>query len=160
MHLDAEVFVAVGFALFLLVLLRVRAPGMLLGAIDKRIDRIKGELAEAQRLRSEAEELLASFEKKKAEAEAEAAAIVSAAKAEAEAIAVESRKRLEEWMTRGDKQIKDKIALAEAQAIAEVRAAAADSATKIAEAVLRSGAGAGENFVKEGIDSLKALTRH
>lgn len=160
MHLDAELFVAVGFAIFLAVLFKVRAPGMVIGAIDKRIDRIKGELAEAQRLRSEAEELLASFEKKKADAEAEAAAIVAAAKAEAEAIAAESRKRLDEWMARGDKQIKDKIALAEAQAIAEVRAAAADSATKIAEAVLRSGAGASDNFVDEGIKGLQALTRH
>jgi F-type H+-transporting ATPase subunit b len=158
MNLDAELFVAIGFTLFLAVLLKVRAPSMLVGAIDARINRIKGELAEAQRLRSEAEELLASFEKKRAEAEAEAAAIVSAAKAEAEVIASESRKRLDEWVARGDKQLKDKIALAEAQAIAEVRAAAAESATKLAEAVLRAGVPGADNHVSEGIKSIKALT--
>ncbi len=156
-HLEAEVFVAIGFALFLLILWKYRAPHMLVGALDKRIDKVKGELAEAQRLRSEAEELLASFEQKKAEAEAEAAAIVAAAKREAELIAVESRKRLEEWTARGDKQIADKIALAESQAIAEVRAAAADAATKITEAVLRAHPASGDALVSEGIRGMKAL---
>jgi len=157
MHLDAEVFVAVGFALFLLVLLKVRAHNMVLGAIDSRVDRIKGELAEAQRLRSEAEALLASFEQKRADAEAEAAAIVARAKSEAEMIAAESRKRLDEWVARGDKQIKDKIGQVEAHAIAEVRAAAADSAAKVAEAVLRGGVAGGKDFVAEGIQGLSAL---
>ena len=156
-HLEAEVFVAIGFAIFLAILLKLRVPQMLVGAIDKRIDKVKGELAEAQRLRSEAEALLASFEQKKAEAEAEAAAIVARAKEEAEMIAAESRKRLEEWAARGDKQITDKIALAEAQAIAEVRAAAADAATKIAEAVLRAQPASGDPLVAEGIRGLKAL---
>jgi len=157
MLLDAELFVALGFALFVLVLLKVRAPHMLIGAIDARVNRIKGELAEAQRLRSEAESLLASFEAKRAEAEAEAAAIVARAKTEAEMIAAESRKRLDEWVARGDKQIKDKIAQAEAQAISEVRAAAADSAAKIAETVLRNGIPGGKDFVTEGIKGLGAL---
>jgi F-type H+-transporting ATPase subunit b len=156
-HLEAEVFVAIGFAIFIAILLKLRAPHMLVGAIDSRIDKVKGELAEAQRLRSEAEALLASFEQKKAEAEAEAAAIIAAAKVEAEMIASESRKRLDEWAARGDKQISDKIAVAEAQAIAEVRAAAADAATKIAEAVLRAQPASGDSLVTEGIRGLKAL---
>ena len=156
-HLEAEVFVAIGFAIFLAILWRYRAPHVVVGALDKRIDKVKGELAEAQRLRSEAEALLASFEEKKAEAEAEAAAIVAAAKHEAELIAAESRRRLDEWAARGDKQITDKIALAEAQAIAEVRAAAADAATKIAEAVLRAQPQSGDTLVGEGIRGLKAL---
>ncbi len=156
-HLEAEVFVAIGFALFLLVLLKMRAPHMLVGALDTRIDKVKGELAEAQRLRSEAEALLASFEQKKAEAEAEAAAIVAAAKEEAQLIAAELRKRLDEWTARGDKQIADKIALAEAQAVAEVRAAAADAATKIAEAALRAQPASGDSLVTQGIGGLKAL---
>jgi len=156
-HLEAEVFVAIGFVIFLGVLLKFRAPHLLVGAIDARIDKVKGELAQAQRLREEAESLLASFEKKKAEAEAEAAAIVAAAKEEAELIAAESKKRLEEWAARGDKQIKDKIALAEAQAIAEVRSAAADAATKIAETVLRGGSVNTDALVAEGVKGLEAL---
>jgi len=157
MPLDAELFVAVGFALFLGVLIKVRAPDMLLGALDARINRVKSELAEAQKLRAEAEALLASFEQKRAEAEAEAAAIVARAKSEADMIAAEARKRVDEFVARGDKQIKDKIAQAEAQAVAEVRAAAADSAANIAESVLRGGVSGDKDFVAEGIQQLSAL---
>ncbi len=157
MPLDAELFVAVGFVIFLGVLIKVRAPGMLLGALDARINRVKSELAEAQKLRAEAEALLASFEQKRAEAEAEAAAIVARAKSEADMIAAEARKRLDEFVARGDKQIKDKIAQAEAQAVAEVRAAAADTAVKVAEGVLRGGVSGGKDFVADGIRQLDAL---
>jgi F-type H+-transporting ATPase subunit b len=157
MSLDAELFVAAGFALFLGVLLKVGAHVKFFGALDARIDRVKSELAEAQKLRAEAEALLASFESKRAEAEAEAAAIVASAKAEADMIAAEARKRLDEHVARGDKQLKDKIAQAEAQAVAEVRAAAADSAANVAENILRRGVAGGKDFVAEGVRQLGAL---
>lgn len=157
MQLDAELFVAGGFAIFVGVLLKVGAPGKLLGFLDARIDRIKSELAEAQKLRAEAEALLASFEQKRAEAEAEAAAIVASAKAEADLIAQEARKRLDDMVARNEKHIREKIALAEAQAVAEVRAAAADSAVAAAEATLRHGVRGGVDFVAQGIEQLRAL---
>jgi F-type H+-transporting ATPase subunit b len=157
MHFEAEVFVAIGFALFLGVLLKVGAHTKFFGALDTRINRVKSELAEAQKLRAEAEALLASFEQKRTEAEAEAAAIVARAKSEADMIAAEARKRIDEFVARSDKQIKDKIAQAEAQAVAEVRAAAADSAANIAESVLRGGVSGGKDFVAEGIGQLGAL---
>lgn len=157
---DAELFVLAGFGLFLAVLFKIGAPGKLIGALDARSNRISNELAEAERLRSEAEALLASFEKKRAEAEAEAAAIVASARAEADMMAAESRKRLEEFVARGEKQIRDKIAQAEASAVAEVRSAAADTASRIAEAVLRGGVNGGKDFVADGIRELRSLTAH
>lgn len=156
MHFDAEFYVAVGFAIFLVVLLWVGAHKKLAGVIDTRIDRIKNELAEAQRLREEAEALLASFEKKRADAEAEAKSIVAQAKDEADLLAAEGRRRLDEFIARSVKQVEQKIAQAEAQASAEVRAAAADAAVKVAESVLSKGA-AGTDFVAAGIKELKSL---
>jgi F-type H+-transporting ATPase subunit b len=156
-HLDAEVFVAVGFTLFLGVLLWAGAHKALAGALDARIDRIKAELAEAERLRTEAEALLASFEQKRVAAEAEAAAIVAQAKAEADALAIEARARLDEFVVRGAKQVEQKIAQAEAQASAEVRAAAADAAIKIAESVLSKGRIGTVDFVAAGIAQVKSL---
>ena len=156
MHFDAEFYVAVGFATFVAVLLWVGAHSKFAALIDARIDRIKNELAEAERLRTEAEELLASFEKKRADAEAEARAIVEQAKEEAELIAAEGRRRLDDFMARSVKQVEQKIAQAEAQASAEVRAAAADAAVKIAEGVLAKGVG-GKDFVAAGINEVKSL---
>jgi F-type H+-transporting ATPase subunit b len=156
MHYDAELFVAIGFGIFLVVLGWVGAHKKVGAALDTRVNRIKGELAEAERLRTEAETLLASFEKKREEAEVEAKAIVAQARTEADMLTQEARQRLEEFVTRRTKQVEDKIAQAEAQATAEVRASAADAAVKIAEAVLRKGV-AGTDFVSAGISEVKSL---
>jgi F-type H+-transporting ATPase subunit b len=155
--MDAEFFVAVGFTIFLGVLIWAGAHRKVAGAIDARTDRIKNELAEAERLRAEAEELLASFENKRADAEAEAKAIVALAKEEAELLAAEAKQRIDEFVARGVKQVDDKIAQAKAQAKAEVRAAAADAAVKVAEAVLAKGFSGGADFVSDGISELKSL---
>lgn len=156
MHFDAEFYVAVGFTLFLGVLLWVGAHSKFTAMIDARINRIKNELAEAERLRAEAEALLASFEKKREDAEAEAKAIVAQAREEAEMIAAEGKRRLDDFMARSVKQVEQKIAQAEAQASAEVRAAAADAAVKVAERVLAKGA-PGKDFVLSGINEVKSL---
>jgi F-type H+-transporting ATPase subunit b len=156
MHFDAEFYVAVGFTIFVLVLLWVGAHSKFAALIDARINRIKSELAEAERLRGEAESLLASFEKKRRDAEAEAAAIVAQAKEEAELVAAEGRRRLDDFMARSVKQVEQKIAQAEAQASAEVRAAAADAAVMLAERVLSQGV-AGKDFVAAGINEVKGL---
>lgn len=157
MTIDAEFFVAVGFTIFLGVLIRAGAHKKLVAAIDARVDRIKAELAEAERLRREAEVLLASFEQKRVEAEAEAKTIVATARLEADLIAAEARQRLDEFVARGEKQVAAKIAQAEAQASAEVRAVAADAAVMIAESVLRKGAPGGVDFVSAGISQVTAL---
>ena len=156
MHFDAEFYVAIGFTLFVIVLLWVGAHSKLTTVIDARINRIKSELAEAERLRTEAESLLASFEQKRIDAEAEAKSIVAQAKEEAELIAAEGRRRLDDFMARSVKQVEQKIAMAEAQASAEVRAAAADAAVKVAESVLSKGV-PGKDFVTAGINEVKAL---
>jgi F-type H+-transporting ATPase subunit b len=156
LHFDAEFYVAVGFTIFLLVLLWAGAHSKFAAMIDSRINRIKSELAEAERLRSEAESLLASFEKKREEAETEAKAIVAQAKEEAELIAAEGKRRLEEFMARSVKQVEQKIAQAESQATADVLAAAADAAVKVAESVLAKGA-PGKDFVSAGINEVRAL---
>lgn len=133
---DPEFWVGVGTLLFLGVLLWQKVPSLITGALDARAAAIAKELEEAQRLRSEAEALLAEYKKKRAEAEGEAAKIVSEAKAEAERFAAESRTALTAQIERRGRQAEEKIAQAEAQAVAEMRALAADRAIAAAETLL------------------------
>jgi len=157
--MDAEFFVALGFVIFVLFLGYLGVHSKLAGALDGRIDKIKAELAEAARLRAEAQTLVQSFAAKTAEAEAQAAAIVAQAKAEAEAMSREAHTRIEEYVARRTKQAEDKIAFAEAQATSDVRAAAVDAAVKASETVLKSTTGGpdGAAFVEQGIANVKAL---
>ena len=155
MILDAEIFVALGFLIFVGLLGYLGVHKTLATAIDSRALRIRKELDEATRLRTEAEALLASFKQKAIEAEKEAAAIVAQARTDAELLAKESAQRLAEFVARRTKQAEEKIALA------ETRNAAQDVFDKVkaAEIVLKAEAAgaAGARFVERGIADLKGL---
>lgn len=154
--MDAEFFVALGFVIFVLGLGYLGVHTKLASGLDSRIDKIKAELAEAARLRAEAQALVQSFAAKTAEAEKQAADIVAQAKAEADAMAKEAQTRLEDYVARRTKQAEDKIRQAELQAAADVRAAAVDAAIAASESVLKGSADAGA-FVDQGISQVKSL---
>src|SRR5262245_25039206 len=131
-----EFWVAVAFVIFFGVLFYMGVHRMLLEALDQRSARIKDELDQARRLRDEAAALLAEYQRKQGEAEKEAAGIITGAKAEAERLAAEAKGKMEEFVLRRTQMAETKIAQAEAQALADVRAAATDAAVTAAEKIL------------------------
>jgi F-type H+-transporting ATPase subunit b len=133
---EAEFWVAAAFVIFVGVLGYFGVHKLLVKSLDDRRDRIKAELDDARRLKAEAEALLATYRRKQQEAEQEAQAIVSSAKAEAERLAAEAETKIEEFVVRRTKMAEGKIAQAEAQALADVRAAAAEAAVAAAEMIL------------------------
>jgi F-type H+-transporting ATPase subunit b len=155
---DPEFWVALAFVIFIGVLVKFGVPKMALSALDERSDRIKQALDEAQRLRSEAEAVLAQYQKKRVEAETEARAIIVNARVEAERLAGEAKGKVEEFIARRTKMAESKIAQAEAQALADVRAAAADAAVAAAEKILSDTAkgNVGDDLITQGVQELKA----
>ncbi len=152
-----EFWVAISFFLFVGLLIWKGVPGMITGALDARAERIKNQLDEAQKLREEAQNLLAEYERKRKEAEKEAEGIIAQAKVEAEAMAIETREKLVESLARRTKMAEDKIAQAEAQAVTEVRSAAADLAIAAAsDMVEQATKGAkGNKLIDESIALIK-----
>lgn len=106
--------------------------------LDRYQVRIKSELREAIRLREDAQALLGELQAKALATESEAEAIIAGAKAEAERFAGEARLHMEQIVALRTRIAEAKIAQAEVQALAEVRAAAADVAIAVAEKILRS----------------------
>jgi F-type H+-transporting ATPase subunit b len=154
---EAETWVAIAFLVFIGLLAYLGVHKQIVAALDARRDRIKADLDEARRLKDEAMALLAQYQKKRAEAETEAQSIVAEAKVEAERLAAEAKVKAEEFVTRRTKLAEQKIAQAEAQAVADVRSAAADAAVAAAEKILAEqarGALAGE-LVAKGIDDVR-----
>jgi F-type H+-transporting ATPase subunit b len=137
MFQSAEFWVAVAFVIFWGILFYYGVPGKVMNQLDSRGKRIADELAEATRLRQDAERLLKEYESKRIAAEQEAADIVSNARAEAERLAAEAQEKMADFVKRRTAAAEAKIAQAEAQASAEVRAAAVDAAIKVSERVLR-----------------------
>lgn len=131
-------WVLISTAIFIGLAVYMGAAKAVTAALDKRGEMIAAELAEARRLREEAAAILAAYEAKRKAAEAEAEQIVSAAREDAERLASEAEAKLAEFVGRRTKSAEDKISQAEVQAEAEVRAAAAEAATRAAEVILRS----------------------
>jgi len=133
---DPETWVAIAFIILMGLFAYLGIHRTVLTTLDHRRDRIKAELDDARRLKDEAAKLLEQYKARRASAEREAEEIVAGAKADAERIASEAKAKLEDFVARRTKTAESKIALAEAQALADVRAAAAEAAVAAASTIL------------------------
>lgn len=133
-----EAWVALAFVCFLGLLAYLGAHRKVVDRLDRHQTRIKGELHDAIRLREDAQALLSEVQRNALAAESEATAMIASAKAEAEHLAAEAKLRMEDLVARRTRIAETKIAQAEAQALADVRAAAAEAAVAVAERILRS----------------------
>lgn len=152
-----EFWVAISFFLFVAGLLYLGVHKKLASALDARSAMIAKELEDAKRLRQEAEKVLADYRRKQGDAVKETQGIISLASKEAEILAAETRRSMSEHFDRRMKLAEDKIARAEADALREVRAAAAEAAVAAAQIVIAqklTPEGA-DKLVKQGIDALK-----
>lgn len=118
---NSDIVVLLGFLVFVGVLVYFKVPGKIAGLLDARAVTIRSELDEARRLREEALELNASFERKQAEVKNEATRIVEKAKADAQLVAEQTKAEIEASIARRLKAAEDQIASAEANALRDVR---------------------------------------
>lgn len=155
---EPEFWVAVSFFIFLGLVLYLGVHKKVAAALDARAAAIAKELAEAKRLREEAEKVLADYKRKEGDAAKEAQAIVSLATKEAEILAEETRRSMKEHFERRMKLAEDKIARAEAEALREVRNAAADAAVIAAQSLIAKSLTpeTADKLVKQGIEALKS----
>ena len=154
---EPEFWVAVSFFLFVGGMLYLGVHKKLAAALDARAASIAKELEEAKRLREEAEKVLADYRRKQGDVAKETKDIIDLASKEAEILAAETRRSMKEQFERRMKLAEDKIARAEAEALREVRAAAAEAAVTAARTVIAAkltpeGA---DKLVSQGIDALK-----
>ncbi len=136
MEFDNTFWAAVGYFIFFGILIYIKVPKLLAKVLDGRIAKIQTDLNEAKQLREDAQALLAEYERKRKAAESEAEEIITAAKEESARMADEAKVALEELIVRRTKAVEDKIAQAEAQAIAEVRSRSAEVAVEAARVLL------------------------
>jgi F-type H+-transporting ATPase subunit b len=154
---DATFFALVALVIFFMIVLYAGAHKRIGGALDDRANQISKDLADARRLREEAEALLAEYKQKRLDAEKEAQDIVARAKSDAATYAEESKRKLAETLERRTKQAEYKISQAQAAAEKDVRSAAADRAVALATDMLAgaSGGKSGDALIAESIAAVK-----
>lgn len=137
--MDATAWVSLAMLAFIIILLIKKVPALIGGALDGRIAQIKAQLAEASKLRAEAEALKGEYEAKLAAAAGEADAMRKAAEHEAEGLIADARANAEALVARREKMAQDKIGAAERAAIVAIRAKAVNAATAAAATLIAQG---------------------
>jgi F-type H+-transporting ATPase subunit b len=133
---DAHFWVGVALVVFVGVLVMAGVPRLAAKAIDARGLKVQSQLDEANRLREEAQGLLAYIKTQREQSEKLAAEIMANAREEAQRLQVDAQAKLAEQIERRGQLAERRIAMAESQAAAEVKAAAAELASSMAERVL------------------------
>ena len=137
---EPEFWVFVSFVIFF-VLFGRRLWASVIGMLDSRATSIRAELAEAQRLRAEAEAMLTQAQQARTEALAEAEQVLARSRIEAAQVAQAAAADAEASGKRRERVALDRIGAAEKAAVTEVRQAAADVATNAARQVIAQGLG-------------------
>jgi F-type H+-transporting ATPase subunit b len=133
----------------------VKGKQPLLSMLDARTARIKTDLAEAERLKQEAQTLLADYQKKHRDAVQIAQKIIDNAQAAAVQMQKDAEVKLSDNLKRRETMLLERIARAEAAAVQELRHQAADIAATAAEKLLAEAMSKrGTKLVNEAIEEL------
>ena len=137
---NTDFIVTIGFLVFVGILLYFKVPSIVGKLLDKRAEGIRDDLAEARRLREEAQEIYASYERRQREVSGQADEIVANARRAATAQADKAKEDLKVSIARRLKAAEEQISSAETEAVRAVR----DRAIQVAVAA------AGEILQKQG----------
>ena len=129
-------WVALAVLIVFALLIWKRVPGAVGRALDSKIALIRDQLAEAESLRKEAEALKAEYEAKSASVDKDRAALLERAKHEAEEIVAKAKTDAEALIERRTRMAEDKIAAEQRSAIEQLRATAANAATRAAARII------------------------
>ncbi|MEO7655044.1 MAG: F0F1 ATP synthase subunit B [Sphingomicrobium sp.] len=125
-------------------------------ALDANIDKIRAQLAEAETLRKEAEALKAEYEAKAKSLEKERKAMLERANREAGEIVAKAESDASALVERRQRMAEQKIAAEERSAIDQLRASAAQAATRAAAQIIaeRGDPATDARLVDEAIDEI------
>ncbi len=155
---DESFFVALAFVTVIGALVFAGLPRRLTAALDDGAQKIANDIAEAEALLKEAQEIVADYEKRSAEALAKAEEILADAKQRANFEAEEAAHKLQEAIERRTQQAEERFARAELMLVKEIRAELTDTAMRAVEGLIAEGLGddKAQKVIDENIAELPA----
>ena len=155
---DTSLWVGISFVIFVYIAFKMGRKSVV-GALDAKIDEVKSEIENAERLRVEAQELLAQYQRKQRDAEQEAADILQRAQEQAKQIKTNAEADMAEIMDRRETQLAERLRRIEENAISEIQGHAADLAVAATTEMIAQTLDEGTNS-KLNEDSIKNLSKH
>jgi len=157
MVMNEEFFVAVAIVTFFVFAFKPLKKGFL-SLLDTRIDKIKKDLSEAERLKNEAQQLWNEASSRLSESEVRGKAIIANAQAEAENIIKNTRKKLEKDIEVRKKMAMQKIQSFEESAVNELKKNISNITVALASQLIEEG-GSEDSFKKLVNSSLDKLSK-
>ena len=144
MTIDATFWIAISFFIFFAILIYLKVPQKMNTSLSDKINEIKKELKEAEKLKEEAKNLFADYENKIDRSQKETKEIINAAKKESEKAIIEKTKKFHQTIEERKKNTEQKIVQLKENALVDIK----NISIKISiEAV--------ENLIKNSIDKSK-----
>ena len=144
MNIDATFWVSISFFIFIGGLIYLKVPQKINLSLINKINEIKNELEEAEKLKEESKKLLNNYEEKISRSQKESKNIINEAKKISENMILEKMKKFHEITEERKKNTEQKIIQMKENAIKDIK----NSSIKISmEAV--------ENIIKNSIDKKK-----
>ena len=144
MTIDATFWIAISFFIFFAILIYLKVPQKMNNSLTDKINEIKKELEEAEKLKEEAKNLFADYENKIDKSKKETKAIIDSAKKESEKAIIEKTKKFHKIIEERKKSTEQKIVQMKENALKDIK----NISVKISiEAV--------EHLIKNSIDKNK-----
>ncbi|MBV6633622.1 MAG: F0F1 ATP synthase subunit B [Alphaproteobacteria bacterium] len=152
---DSKFWVAVAFVIFVALVYK-KVTQTVTKALDDRADNVRAQIDEAQRLREEAQAMLAQYQRQQRDAEKTAKELVENAKKQADALIKQAQVDAEAAAERQKQLAESRIAQMEQQAVAEVRSVAAEVAVQATRDLIEKSMDASKSssLLQDSIDQL------
>jgi len=144
MTIDATFWVAISFFIFFAILIYLKVPQKINNSLTDKINEIKKELDESEKLKEEAKNLFADYENKIDKSKKETKEIIDSAKKESEKAIIEKTKKFHQIIEERKKSTEQKIVQMKENALKDIK----NISVKISIEVV-------ENLIKNSIDKNK-----
>ena len=157
MNIDATFWVAISFFIFLGVLVYLKVPQKINNFLTNRINEIKKELEEAEKLKKEARNLLGDYESKIAKSQKESKKIIDAAKEESEKTILEKTAKFHQIIEERKKSAEQKILQMKENALKDIKHISVKISIETAENLIKNSIDKNklENFYAKSLDQIK-----
>lgn len=121
MTIDATFWVAISFFIFFGGLIYLKAPQKINGSLNEKINEIKTEIDEAEKIKNEAKKLLSDYESKIDKSEKETKKLIDDAKKISEELVLEKTKKFHQIMENKKKNAGQKIIQMKESALRDIK---------------------------------------
>ena len=157
MTIDATFWSAIAFFIFFGILIYLKIPQKINTSLVEKINEIKKELEEAEKLKNEAKNLLSNYEKKIDKSKKETKEIIDKAQKESEKNIIEKTKKFHQMTDERKKNTEQKIHLMKENALKDIKNLSVQISIKAVENLIENSLDKNrlENYYTEGLEQAK-----